>query len=199
MDRVEFFGLERPIQERFIESTRGTGAPAPVLLELPGPNVRALSWGGAGVLLLLACIAFARLGYGNLEHPLALTPTWGLAVFIGLLTLSAACGLRAFALFGADQSLPFQRGIYAFPSTAIDARSAALLLYCVFAGSTRHAPKRSRGSSWRFASASASRPASAAPATWGCSIRCSTPAFATRSPLRIECAHKWSAGIAFYP
>jgi hypothetical protein len=129
MDRVEFFGLERPIQERFIESTRGTGAPAPVLLELPGPNVRALSWAGAGVLLLLACIAFARLGYGNLEHPLALTPAWGLAVFIGLLTVSAGCGLRAFALFGTDRSLPFQRGIYAFPSTAIDARSAALLLY----------------------------------------------------------------------
>lgn len=129
MNKVEFFGLERPIQERFIESTRGTGAPAPLLLELPGPNLRALAWTAGSVLLCIVCIAFGRLGYGDLEHSLALTPTWGVVVFVALLAGATACALRAVALFGADQSLPFRRGIYVFPSTAIDARSAELVLY----------------------------------------------------------------------
>jgi hypothetical protein len=52
---VDFYRLERPIQDRFSDATRSIGLPTPILWEAPSANTGA-SW------LLIAAPALGALG-----------------------------------------------------------------------------------------------------------------------------------------
>ncbi len=126
MQKVWFFYLQRPIQDRFIESTRGNGAPTLVLYQPAAPNPWALGLSVAAAALFTSCGVFACLGFGNLEHRLALNPVWTMFVYAVLLCVTMATLLKAALLWNQDALLPYRRGVYCFPAVVIDARSAML-------------------------------------------------------------------------
>lgn len=128
MQRIDFFRLDRPIQERFIASSRGEASPRPlgVLLEpLPRP---VLIWGGASVGALALLGALAAHGFGELTNPVALNPTWMLAFYVTLGLIIGFSGRRAMAEIRARRSMPYVPGVFLFPSGLIDARSSEFVV-----------------------------------------------------------------------
>jgi hypothetical protein len=126
MYQVQFYYLQRPIQDRFIESTRGKGAPTPVLYQPPGTDPWAFGLAITGAVLLTACGVFACLGFGNLENRLALNPLWTIGIYSGLLCAAMGGLLKATLIWNRAALLPFRRGVHAFPAVVIDARSSML-------------------------------------------------------------------------
>ena len=126
MSQVQFYYLQRAIQDRFIESSRGKGAPTQLLYQPPGPNPWAVGLAATASVLFTGCAVFAFLGFGNLEHRLALNPVWTMLVYAALLCLAMATLLKAMLIWNRDALLPFRRGIHAFPAVVIDARSSML-------------------------------------------------------------------------
>src|SRR5262245_25736593 len=99
MEKVEFFTLARPVQERFVESSRGSSAPAPIAVARPPLDLAPVLWGAGSATLLLACAALTKLGYGDLDSSVALAPVRYLAIYAALLTGSAVCAFRAAKLW----------------------------------------------------------------------------------------------------
>lgn len=126
MQQVQFYYLQRPIQERFIESTHGKGAPTQLLFQPPGPNPLALTLGIISGCLFVVCTVLACLGFGSLEHHLALNPRWVLLVYCTILCGAIGALLKATQLWNRDAMLPFRRGVHAFPAVLVDARTAML-------------------------------------------------------------------------
>jgi hypothetical protein len=124
MKRVDFFTLQRPIQERFVASAKGQGAPAPLMIAPPRPAYAAILWGLASFALVISWAFAVSVGYGVLESPFALQPEWMLAVHAGLLMAATACGFRARAVLQKSTRLPFPPGIYLFPIGVIDAQAS---------------------------------------------------------------------------
>lgn len=124
MKRVDFFTLQRPIQERFVASAKGQGAPAPLMIAPPRPAYAAIGWGLASLALVLSWAFVVSLGYGELESSFALQPEWMLAVHAGSLMAAAACAFRARAVLQKSTRLPFPPGIYLFPIGVIDAQAS---------------------------------------------------------------------------
>lgn len=129
MKRIDFFSLARPIQERFVESTRGQGVPVPLLVaRLPLP-MGAIAWGLASALAVFGWVYAVKLGYGKLENPLALQPKWLLGVEIGLLVLAVVLALKSRQSLRQRLRLPFVPTIYLFPIGAVDARSQSIAVH----------------------------------------------------------------------
>jgi len=129
MKRIDFFSLARPVQERFVESTRGRGAPVPLLVgRLPLP-LPAIGWGLASALAVAGWVYAVRLGYGKLESPLSLQPKWLLGVEIGLLVLAVVLALQSRQSLRQRLRLPFVPTVYLFPVGAIDARSQNVVVH----------------------------------------------------------------------
>ena len=129
MKRIDFFSLMRPVQERFVESTRGNGQPTPLLVaRLPLP-LGAIGW---GVLSAAAVASFGyvvRLGYGKLENPLALQSPTYLGIEIGLLVLALLLALLSRRALRRRLRLPFVPTVYLFPVGAVDARAQGLVVH----------------------------------------------------------------------
>jgi hypothetical protein len=124
MKRVDFFTLQRPIQERFVASAKGQGAPAPLMIAPPRPAYAAIGWGLGSFALVISWAFAVSVGYGVLESPFALQPEWMLAVHAGLMMAATACGFRARAVLQKSTRLPFPPGIYLFPIGVIDAQAS---------------------------------------------------------------------------
>jgi hypothetical protein len=77
----------------------------------------------------MACGLFTCLGFGNLEHRLALNPGWAIFVYIGLLCPALLALVQAILIWNRDALLPYRRGVYAFPVSVVDARSAILQVH----------------------------------------------------------------------
>ncbi|HET9957072.1 MAG TPA: hypothetical protein VFQ61_21395 [Polyangiaceae bacterium] len=122
MQRIDFYRLERPIQERFIASARGTAAPAPLALEREPLQRGALLAGVVSGLTALAALGLASLGFGNLQSSLALHPSTLLVLYALLIATSAAAAVVAYRVQATRNTLPFAPGIYLFPSGVIDTR-----------------------------------------------------------------------------
>jgi hypothetical protein len=128
MQRIDFFRLERPIQERFVASAHGTAAPLPLAVNRE-PMPRALvGWGAGSVLALVAMVVVARVGYASLESPLALHPPWMLGAYLLATGTAAFCAHRAYRALVARRSLPFPPGVYVFPSGLIDTRGREFVI-----------------------------------------------------------------------
>jgi hypothetical protein len=126
--RVDFYKLERPVQERFVDATRGQGV-APLLVgKMPLP-FDAIGWGfGAGALLLVWAYVASR-GYGELEGPLALQPAWMLGLHMALPMLAVVCGLMSARCLKRHARLPFVQTTYLFPIGVVDARAQELRVH----------------------------------------------------------------------
>src|SRR5262252_2032160 len=92
---VDFYSLERPVQDRFSDATRSIGLPTPILWEPASPNTGA-AW-ALGVVPLVGLLGWGMVrGFGSLESPVALAPAvfalgYGVAV-----AAIAYCLLRMF-------------------------------------------------------------------------------------------------------
>lgn len=128
MQRIDFFRLERPIQERFIAAAHGAAQPVPLAVQRDPLPPSVLVWSAAAALSVGALIALARAGYGNLESQLALHPPWMIAAYAFLAALAALCMRRVVAVFAARRALPYTPGIYVFPSGLIDTRRKEFLV-----------------------------------------------------------------------
>ena len=129
MKRIDFFSLARPVQERFVESTRGHGAPVPLLVaRLPLP-VAAVGWGLLSALAVVGWVCLVRLGYGELSNANALQPRWLLAAEIVLLVLAVLLGLQSRRSLRQRLRLPFVPTVYLFPVGVVDARSQNIAVH----------------------------------------------------------------------
>ena len=129
MKRIEFFQLTRAVEERFLASSRGQGAPTPILVGAPPPPFDAIRWGAGAVASFAVWIWVASLGYGELGSNLALQPKWMAGVHAVLLALTVAFALKARGALSERTKLPFRQAVYLFPIGVIDARTASFRVY----------------------------------------------------------------------
>ncbi len=129
MQQIDFFSLNRGIQERFIEAARAQGAPLPVLVARPPTPLGALAWVAGAVGVLAVWVIFLSAGYGELDSSLAIARTWTIGVHAVLLGLVIWIALRARKIWQKRLSLPFVPTVYLFPIGVIDARAARFVLH----------------------------------------------------------------------
>jgi hypothetical protein len=129
MRRIDFFTLARPVQERFVASTRGQGAPVPLLVaRLPLP-LAAIGWALLSALAVIGWVSAVRLGYGELADANALQPRWLLVVEVALLVLAVLLALQSRRTLRQRLRLPFVPTVYLFPVGVVDARSQAITVH----------------------------------------------------------------------
>lgn len=122
---VDFRALSRSVQERFVACTTGASSPLPRLVMPPRSwpttlGVCSIVVGLGGLIVLLVR------GYGQLDRPESLHTLESLpiyAVTMGLVALGIAELLRIRA---ERRALPYDRGIYVFPVSIVDARESRL-------------------------------------------------------------------------
>ncbi|HEX2882307.1 MAG TPA: hypothetical protein VHO25_22460, partial [Polyangiaceae bacterium] len=125
---LDFYGLVRPVQERFIASARGQAVPTPLAIQR-ATLTSTRPWLAMSAVGIVALFAIAMMGFGNLDSALAIGSVVQLGVYVVLLAVAAGCLLRALALQHRFRSLPFPPGNYLFPIGVIEARSAALKVH----------------------------------------------------------------------
>jgi len=129
MQRVDFFGLDRPIQERFVAAARGTAPPLPLAVDSEVlPRSAALCLSGAA-LCLVALGVFARVGYAKLDSSLALQPPSALVVYLALGVAAGVLLAIAWRIQRERSRWPFSPAVYAFPSAVVDARSLSMRVH----------------------------------------------------------------------
>ncbi len=130
MKQVDFYKLQRSIQDRFVGSVVSGFPPAPLAAVRAG-TPRKLMWLGLSGFAFVALLVFARVGYGDLESGVALHGSKALVVW-ALLVFGIVFGLvMAFAQTVRERALPYPAGIYLFPSCVIDARSDTFAVHAL--------------------------------------------------------------------
>jgi hypothetical protein len=129
MKIVEFFELERSIQDRFIASSHGREVPSPLGYQSPKANPKVTALFAAAGALLLSLVGFALAGYGKLGHPLAQDPRWSLGLYAGIGCAAALALFLAWRLREKEESLPFLRGVFLYPIGVIDARRPSIVIH----------------------------------------------------------------------
>jgi hypothetical protein len=123
MQRVDFFRLERPIQERFISSARGNAPPLPLAVRREGLRPAAIGWGVGALLGIVVLVLLWRWGFGRLTSDVAIQPLRFLFVDAALGAAIAASAVAAVRAQRARHALPFEPAVYLFPSGVIDTRN----------------------------------------------------------------------------
>ena len=126
MSKLDFWRLERSVQERFVAATQGAAAPAPLAVRPMARDSRIFAYAALGVCALLAGIATLRLGFGDLNSRYAIAPTWFIAVYAGCFALSAFGFFKAAARHVRAYAVPYRPAVYLFPIGVIDARAPQL-------------------------------------------------------------------------
>src|SRR5215472_3721558 len=128
MDRLDFYKLSRPVQDRFIGSANGNGFPTPILEQREGTREPPI-WLAASGVAIIALIVIYRMHLGDLESRISIHG-WLAALVYWLLVSAAFFGLlRALGLWAVERALPFRPGVYVFPIGVIDARKSDLFVY----------------------------------------------------------------------
>jgi hypothetical protein len=129
MQIVDFFNLERSLQDRFVEAANGAVPPKPLAFTPARPRPRVLLWWGSCALAVASVVGVLALGFGSLESELALHGV-GFAVLLALLVaLAVFAALRALTLDHDRDSLPFRAGVYVFPIGVVDAQTEVVRVY----------------------------------------------------------------------
>jgi hypothetical protein len=128
--RLDFYKLSREKQERFLESTRGSAPPAPIV-QVVGDQQRGIMWAAGAGAALIAVIVIYTMQFGVLGASLAVHGGGFLLLYAGLLFAIPYCGLRAAAAFLGKKILPFKPGVYVFPMCAVDARDKVLKIFAM--------------------------------------------------------------------
>lgn len=129
MAKVDFWGLTRPVQERFVATTAGAAAPAPLAIRPLASDPRGLAYGAFGVAATLAGIALLRVGFGDLSSRVALAPSTFIALYSGCFVLAAACFFMAVARHVKAYAVPYPPALYLYPIGVIDARSPEFVVH----------------------------------------------------------------------
>jgi hypothetical protein len=127
MHQVEFFQLQRSVQDRFIRATRGE-VPAPLMvapMPLRGPRV----WTTLGIVALAVAVVVGALGFGSLHSSFAIQRALWIAAYFGPIALGVFCILMAFALRQRSAAMPFRPWVFFFPSGVVDARNSRLRVH----------------------------------------------------------------------
>ena len=125
---VDFYSLERPVQDRFSDATRSIGLPAPILWEPPSPNTGG-SW-LLGAVGLLAALGWAVAhGFGSLDSSVALAPALFAVGYAVAVAGIAYCLLRFLGGLSARAAIPYRPGLYLFPAGVFDAREDPIRVY----------------------------------------------------------------------
>src|SRR5262245_35223861 len=125
---VDFYRLERPVQDRFADATRSIGLPTPIVRE-PARDFRVIGWILVGAAAAGALVWTVSRDFGALERPLAIAPSW-LAFVYSIETAAVVLSvLRAAGAWNLRSTLPYRPGLYLFPVGVIDARAAPLRVF----------------------------------------------------------------------
>jgi hypothetical protein len=116
------------VQDRFAASTRRAAPPAPLLFERAP---RTPAWGllASSCALLVAVGVLLRVGWGDVESPLALHGPVMTSIDIVLFGAVAYGVLRALGILVTLESLPWKPGVYLFPGCVVDARRPRFLVW----------------------------------------------------------------------
>lgn len=128
MKAVDFYKLQRAIQDRFVGSVMSGFPPAP-LLQKKGGTPKKWLWLALSALSFVMVFVVTRLGYGALDSGLSLHSWRALPLYV-LFLFGFVFGLvQAWTLRVREQALPYGSGVYLFPACLIDARSDAFAVY----------------------------------------------------------------------
>ncbi len=126
MRKLQFYGLPRTLQDRFIESSRGSAVPTPLLVR-PFQNKDHLVWAGLAAGFGLLWAGFTVRGFGDLESSVALAGPSYLAVHGAFAAAVVFCTLKAQSIRWEAQRTPYPAGTYLFPAAVIDAKRTELV------------------------------------------------------------------------
>jgi len=129
MAKVDFWGLKRPVQERFVATTEGAAAPAPLAIRPLARDSRSLAYSAFGVCATLGGIALLRVGFGDLGSRYALAPASFMALYSGCFALAAVGFFMAAARHVKAYAVPYQPALYLYPIGVIDARSPEFVVH----------------------------------------------------------------------
>lgn len=128
MKVVDFYKLQRALQDRFVGSVQSGFPPAPVL-SFKATTPRKFLWLGLSGACFVGVVVAARLGYGNLESGLSLQGAKAIPLYLGLVFGIGFGLVSAMAQLVRERALPYASGVYLFPACVIDARSEAFKIY----------------------------------------------------------------------
>jgi hypothetical protein len=126
MQVIDFFRLDRSVQDRFIEAARGVVPPAPLAFQRARPNPRVFVWWAAAACATMAAGGLLSLGFGQLEAERALLSPPYMLLIGAFVACAVFCALRAVAVDQVREGLPYRAGVYVFPIGVVDAQNRAL-------------------------------------------------------------------------
>jgi hypothetical protein len=126
MQKQDFYGLPRSIQDRFIEASQGASAPLPLGF-IPERQNGGLGWGMSALISAGLWAAFTMYGLGRLDSPFAISTLIHRLVHIAFALLSTFLALQAYARSWANSKMPYLAGTYLFPGVIIEASFGQLL------------------------------------------------------------------------
>ncbi|HKO51003.1 MAG TPA: hypothetical protein VJV79_25015 [Polyangiaceae bacterium] len=129
MAKVDFWALTRPVQERFVASTEGAAAPAPLAIRPLARDARSLAYSAFGIFAALAGFALLRVGFGDLSSRYALAPATFIALYSGCFALAAVGFFMAAVRYVKAYSVPYHPALYLYPIGVIDARSPEFMVH----------------------------------------------------------------------
>jgi len=128
--KIDFYRLSRPMQDRFAAATRRSAPPAPLLFD-PAPRTRAWGYLGASAVFVAAVAILLCVGLGQVSSPLAIHGKKALAVDVALLAAAAYCVVHAAAILRTLDVMPWRPGVFLFPAAVVDARRPMLQVWSV--------------------------------------------------------------------
>lgn len=125
---VDFNRMTETAQRRFVQCTRGKGAPRPLLHDADQAPGSLVGWILVAALAVAVMFGVAAIGFGTLTPGRPPQPTVYWAVYSVLVGAAVFAVLSAVRVRLVRGRLPFSPGHYLFPTDLVDARSAHLRL-----------------------------------------------------------------------
>lgn len=129
MQVVDFFNLERSLQDRFVEAASGSVPPTPLAFKPARMRSGVLVWWGVCLVAAIVVIAVLASGFGSLQSERALLGLPYAIVLAVVAALAAFAALRALSLDHDRDSLPYRAGAYVFPIGVVDAQTEVVRVY----------------------------------------------------------------------
>lgn len=129
MQVLDFFNLERSLQDRFVEAASGSVPPAPLAFKAARPSSAVLGWWALCLIVTVSVIALLGFGLGSLDSSLAILGVPWAVVVAALVALACFAALRALSLDHARDSLPYRAGYYVFPIGVVDAQTQVVRVH----------------------------------------------------------------------
>lgn len=125
MKQVDFFKLERSVQDRFLSASRAEFDPKPILFK-PATVPTGWYWLAISPISLILMWALYATGLGDMDSSLARHATVFIGLYVGLAVAFAVGIVQFIAYRAAAAALPYRPGYYLFPACLIDARTTQL-------------------------------------------------------------------------